>query len=70
MQDLDVTSASRYSRTREALRPDPRYKAMPKAAREPAFKKYVTELQVRLLSVHLLCALQKVASPNDQVHIG
>lgn len=44
--DLDVTSSSRYSRTREALRPDPRYKAMPKAAREPAFKKYVAELQV------------------------
>ena len=66
LQDLDVTSASRYSRTREALRPDPRYKAMPKAAREPAFKKYVAELQVRLLSVCLLrCKIVK--APSDQV---
>ena len=47
LQDLGVTAASRYSRTRESLRPDARYKAMPKAAREPAFKQYVAELQVR-----------------------
>ena len=44
--DAGVTSISRYSRTREGLRSDARYKAMPRDAREPAFKQYTAELQV------------------------
>ena len=44
--DCGVTSASRYSKTREGLRSDARYKAMPRDAREPAFKQYTAELQV------------------------
>lgn len=44
--DMGVTSTSRYSRTKEGLRTDRRYKAMAKDAREPAFKHYVAQLQV------------------------
>ena len=44
--DCGVTSTSRYSKTREGLRSDARYQAMPRDAREPAFKQYTAELQV------------------------
>lgn len=44
--DCGVTSTARYSKTREGLRGDARYKAMPRDAREPAFKQYTAELQV------------------------
>lgn len=44
--DSGVTATSRYSKTKEGLRSDARYKAMPRDAREPAFKHYLAELQV------------------------
>lgn len=48
--DCGVTATSRYSKTREGLRSDARYKAMPRDAREAAFKHFTAELQVcRLL---------------------
>lgn len=44
--DCGVTATSRYSKTREGLRSDARYKAMPRDAREAAFKHFTAELQV------------------------
>ncbi|KAL3161297.1 hypothetical protein ABBQ38_009653 [Trebouxia sp. C0009 RCD-2024] len=45
--DCGVTATSRYSKTREGLRSDARYKAMPRDAREAAFKHFTAELQAQ-----------------------
>jgi len=47
LKETKVSSSSRYSKVREDLRVDERYKAMSSSQREAAFKLYQADLKAR-----------------------
>ena len=46
LKDSDVSTLSRWSKVKDSLRSDKRYKALPSAEREATFKQYLADLWV------------------------
>lgn len=55
LEEKGVTSSSRWSKQRDAMSNDARYKALDRSARDRIFKAYVAETEV--LAIESSCAL-------------
>ncbi len=63
-------STSRWSKTKEALGKDPRYKAVPRDQREQLFRAYAAELQVGLAHRHVAGTLLQCPQGGGALLLG